>query len=90
MRIPSRYMDILLALAEDDHSSDRVGMALKIIRKINVQIESGFYTMDGLERVSAICKEIAEYDFDNPEMKKSMFCKKCRYRSYCISDNTKN
>lgn len=81
--IPPRYMDMLLSLSENDPSADRVGMALKIIQKINIQIESGFYTEDGLERVSAICKEIDEYDFDNPEPKKSMFCKKCRYHGHC-------
>lgn len=88
--IPPRYMDMILSLAEEDPAADRVGMALKIIQKINIQIESGFYTEDGLERVSAICKEIAEYDFGNPEMKKSMFCKKCKYRSYCADENDKN
>lgn len=81
--IPPKYMDMIMSLSESDLSIDRVGIAIKIIQKINIQIESGFYTQDGLDRVEAICKEISKYDFDNVELKKSMFCKKCRYYSYC-------
>ncbi|MBE7012637.1 MAG: hypothetical protein E7416_00960 [Ruminococcaceae bacterium] len=82
--IPQHYNDIIKELKDNDTSADRVGMAIKIIRKINTQIESGYYTEDGLERISQTCREIADYDFSNPEKKKSGFCAYCKYRENCF------
>lgn len=77
------YADIMDVLNSDDTSANRVGLALKIIRKINIQIESGYYEQDGLERISALGKEIQAYDFEHPCKKSGEFCNYCKYFDKC-------
>lgn len=77
------YADILKALDGDNPSTDRMGLAIKIIRKITTQIESGYYLNDGLERIANLGKEIADYDFKHTQKKPSGFCNYCKYFDKC-------
>ncbi len=77
------YKDILKALDGDDPLTDRVGLALKVMRKINIQIESIHYESDGLERIACLGREIDNYDFSNACRKPSGFCNYCKYFEKC-------
>lgn len=77
------YADIMEALNGNDSSIDRVGLVMKIIRKINIQIETGYYEQDGLDRISALGAEIKSYDFEHPCKKSGEFCNYCKYFDKC-------
>lgn len=77
------YADILEVLNGNDPITDRVGLIIKIIRKINIQIESGYYEQDGLERIAALGNEINNYDFEHTCKKSSEFCNYCKYFDKC-------
>lgn len=77
------YKDILNALSGNDSRTDRVGLVIKIIKKINGQLESTLYIDDGYERIEALAKEIQNYNFSKPDKKKSGFCRFCKFSDKC-------
>ncbi len=77
------YADIMESLDGDDYGCDRAALAMKIIRKINIQIETGYYEQDGLARIDALGREITTFDFDGKCKKPSEFCTYCKYFDKC-------
>jgi len=68
----------------NDYLADRVYLAMKIIKKINIQLESKRFVKDGIERITSLADEIKNYDFSSPCKKESQYCRFCRYFDKCF------
>ena len=83
-RALAHYKDIMAILNGNDYLADRVYLAMKIIKKINIQLESKRFVKDGIERITSLADEIKNYDFSSPCKKESQYCRFCRYFDKCF------
>ena len=77
------YDDITAILDGNDILADRVMLAVRLIKKITIQLESR-YENDGIERIKSITDQIKNYDFSRPCKKESGFCHYCKFYDICF------